>query len=784
MSTIKILGAYGNRGQNAQTTCIQVSKHSVIDAGNIIQGLGTDAKYIDNIFLTHSHLDHIVDSAFLCDSFFQDRIGPIKIYGLKETLDIIKTNIFNWDIWPDFSKVNLSVSSKKSLEFVELQLNQEILVDDVGLTPISSNHTVACCGYKIKNDDTSMIFTSDTYKNDDTWNLINSDKSIKSLIIDVSFPSSLKDMAKVSRHLTPKILYGELGKLTRDDVEIFVSHLKPNYKTKIIKELKKIGIKEENILLGGEIIDIKKAKIIAKKELDYIEKINLLNKIGTSLSLNDDLNSILEEIIKEAKKMANADGGTLYLLNDKTKELDFEVIHTSSLDIKLGGKNEKIDWPSLPLFLKDGSENRKMVAATCALEDRVINIEDVYEAKNYDFSGTKIFDKNNNYKSKSMLVVPLKNHEKKIIGVLQIINKVGISGNIIAFNQEDEDIILSLASQAAVALTNANLIQSLEDLLEAFLNSIIYALRKKSPYTANHIHKMVSLSKMLAIAVDKDDTVFKNVRYSKNDIKKINLSALMHDVGKLSTPDYILDKATKLDGLFDRIEIIKTRTWAIKKELEVDFLKKNISFDEFDAKVKSIDKNLDILVKNNTGTEFLPQEIVDKIYDISKKAIICDNQKFYLITKEEAMYLSIQKGTLSEEERKIINDHATVSLEVLNRLHFPEKYKEIPHISGAHHEKINGTGYPLGLKGDEISLEARILAIADIFEAITASDRPYKKANSLSSSMKILYYMAKDGELDKKLVKFFYESGLYKKYADKALNKEQIDEVNLDFSLL
>ena len=338
MSTIKILATYGNRGKNSQTTCIQISKHSVIDAGNIIQGLGDDVKYIDNIFLTHSHLDHIVDSAFLCDSMFQSRVKPIRIYGLKETIETLKKDIFNWDIWPDFSTLNLTNSDEKALEFVEIDLGHDIQVDGVVLTPIASNHTVACCGYKIKKGNCAILFTADTYKNDKTWELINSDKEIKSLIIDVSFPSSLDSVAKISCHLTPNLLKQELKKLNRDDVEIFVNHLKPNYKNEIIKELAKLGIKKENILQGKETIDIQKAKIISKKELSYVQKISLLNKIGMSLSLNDDLDFMLEEIVSEAKNIANADGGTLYVLNEKTKELDFKVVQTDSLSIHLGGK--------------------------------------------------------------------------------------------------------------------------------------------------------------------------------------------------------------------------------------------------------------------------------------------------------------------------------------------------------------------------------------------------------------------------------------------------------------
>jgi hypothetical protein len=258
----------------------------------------------------------------------------------------------------------------------------------------------------------------------------------------------------------------------------------------------------------------------------------------------------------------------------------------------------------------------------------------------------------------------------------------------------------------------------------------------------------------------------------------------MHDIGKLATPDYILDKATKLDGLYDRIEVVKTRAWAIKKELEIALLKSSITQNSYDESINILDENYQILEESNAGTEFVPDEIVKKIEDISKTPIVCNGENFYLITKEESRLLMVNKGTLTEEERNIINDHAQISIDILNKLPFPSKYKDIPNIAGGHHEKINGKGYPLGLKGDEISFEARILAIADIFEALTAGDRPYKKANNLSIAMKILFFMAKGDDLDRDLVKFFYESGLYLEFAKKFLKKENIDEVTADFSSL
>jgi len=781
---LRVLGSHGNRSEKFHTTCLQVSTHTVIDAGNIIFGLKDKAKYIDNIFLSHSHLDHVLDSAFLCDNFFNERVEPLKIFALKQTIESLKKHMFNWEVWPDFSTLKLLKSDKFALEFIEIEYDIPLEVDGITLTPVKANHTVECCGYLIEENGHGILFSGDTYKSDRLWEVLNNSLHVKALIVDVSFPSRFEGLAQDSKHLTPKVLKSELEKLKRDDVTIYINHIKSNYADEIAMEINDIGLKAENILYGGEIIDYKVPKLIKPAiSINHIDKIQMLNKIGTALSANRELTSLLDMIVTEAKNITNADGGTLYLLNSDTQELDFTVVQTNSLGIHIVSKEDKKSWPSVPLYLENKKENYNMVAATCALRDEVINIIDVYEAKSFDFEGTKKFDLSTGYRSKSMLVIPLKNHEKKIIGVLQLLNKID-NNEVVSFNYDDEEIILSLASQAAVAITNTGLINDLEKLLESFLKSIIYAIRRKSPYTANHIHNMVGLSKMIAKAVDKDTSRYKEKNFNNDEMKQINFSALMHDIGKLATPDYVLDKATKLDGLYDRIAVVKTRAWAIKNEFEIALLKKEINQKEYEKNIKKIDSDLEILIKSNAGAEFVPNEVLQKIEDISNNSFTCNSKEFYLISKEETKLLMVQKGTITEEERNIINEHAQISLDILNRLSFPEKYKNIPSIAGDHHEKINGKGYPQGLKGDEISFEARILAIADIFEALTASDRPYKKANSLSTAMKILFFMAKDNELDRGLVKFFYESGLYMEFAKKSLKPEQIDEVNIDFSSL
>lgn len=798
MDKITILGAQGSRSENAFTTCIQVTQNTLIDAGNIMHALGEKASHINKIFFSHAHLDHIVDSAFLIDNSFANRTEPLYLYGLPQTIKALKTHIFNWEIWPDFSEINLTQSESPAVIYVELELYKRYEIENgIFLTPIPANHSVPCCGYLIQNSEGAILYSGDTFKNSELWDFINKHDSIKALIIDVSFPNKFAKIAEVSKHLTPQFLHEELQQLERKDIKIYINHLKPFYNSQIVSELKELGISENQILQDAEQISLNNG-LIKRTSSHYTtqQKIQKLNKIGTALSAENNLDALLEIIVSEAKMLTNADAGTLYILDEG--HLHFKVAQTDSLGIKMGGTSDAITWPPLPLYLEDGSPNKKMVAATCALEDKLINIPDVYEAVGFSFDGTKKFDTGTGYRSKSMLVIPLKNHEFEIIGVLQLLNKHDSDTNeTIAFDVEDEELTLSLASQAAVAITNTTLIQGLETLLEAFLQSIIFAISKKSPYTAGHIERMVKLSVMIAEAISKDETTYKDKNFSIQEIKQINFAALMHDIGKLATPEQIVDKSTKLETIFDRIEVVRGRIEIIKKALHVELLNQKIklisdgdtqrieqSENEFIQSLATLDSYLACIETSNKGTEFTKDEQIALIQKIASEPWVVEGVSYHILNENEAYNLSVQKGTLTAEEREIINDHAKISIDILNKLPFPKKYKEIPQISGNHHEKISGKGYPLGLKGDEISFEARILAVADVFEALTASDRPYKKGNPLSSAMKIMYFMAKDDELDREIVKFFYHSGLYLEYAEKLLPPQSIDEVTTDFSSL
>ncbi len=781
MIGIKFLGTHGSVGINSHTTCIQLTDNTLIDAGSIMSSLGEKAKYINNIFLTHSHLDHIMGCSFLLDNFYMKREKPLIIYGLPETLQAVKENIFNHSIWPDFSKFNLKNSSTASLEFVEIEVGKRYKIEnDIFLTPIEANHTIPCCGYIIEKNSNAILFSGDTYKNKKLWDYINTHSNVKTLIIDVSFPDNLSLIAQKSKHFYPKALKEDLVNLHRNNFNIYINHIKPSYEDEVIEDLSHIGITKQQVLNDGEIILYESGKKIENHQ-DLEDKIFRLNNIGASISAKENIDDFLKTIITEAKNITGADGGTIYLVDED--KLKFKIVQTDSLGINEVINNADTKWPSIPLYAEDKKLNKEMVAALCATTGEIFNIADVYKTDKFFFEGTKKFDSLNGYRSKSMLVLPLKNHENKIIGVLQLINKTNfLNDKVIEFDKNDEDTILSLASQAAISITNTQLITGLENLLEAFLKSVIYAIGEKSPHTAGHIDRMTQLSMMVSKAINKDKTTYKQKNFNKDELKQINIAALVHDIGKLTTPEHIINKSTKLEKIYDRLELILLKIKLIQNEFKILLLENKIDKEQYNDEIEKLENYAIFIEKSNNGSEWFSDKDAQKIEKIKKVTYIFGEKKYNILSDDEAYSLSIQKGTITKKERELINNHAIVSVDILNRLPFPEKYKEVPQIAGNHHEKINGKGYPKGLKGDEISFEARILAITDIFEALTASDRPYKEANSLSISMKILHAMAKDNSLDKGLVKFFYESGLYLEYAKKFLSKESIDKVDIDFS--
>jgi HD-GYP domain-containing protein (c-di-GMP phosphodiesterase class II) len=777
MNYIKILGASGSKAKNENTTSFQIFKDIVIDAGNVLNSLGNEAKDINHIFLTHSHADHITDLPFIIETYFETRVTPLTIYALEETIEILQKHSFNDAIWPDFTKIKLIKSDKYSLILKPIKLNEIIKIDNYIVKAIHANHIPGSCGFVVTKKDQSFIISGDTHINPVIWDEINNNKSIKSLIIECSFPDKLESLAKLTKHLTPSLIAKELENLKRKDISIFFYHLKPTYKKELLRDIKKHKLLNFHgkVLREGDVIHVNTGNI--ENSLLSEDKFEEIMKINLAITSQHNKEKLFEDILTLTRRLTNADAGTLYIKSKDEKNLEFKVVQNNTLNINIHDIKDNLSWPSLPINLEDGTPNNKMVAVVSSNEKRIINILDVYKTTKYKFEGTKKFDKSTKYRSKSMLVIPLINHENDVIGVLQLINKMR-NAETVSFDKLDEKVIISLASQAAMALTNMQLIDSLEEFINAFVSTIAKAIDAKSPYTSDHIAKVEKIALLIAEAINNDETIYKNVKYSENDYKQIALAAWMHDIGKISMPDHVLDKATKLEKIYDRIHLIEQRFQLIKKDKEIEYLKNEISKEDFEKSIIELNDYILFIKRINLGGEFMNDEDLSKLERISKLTYKKDNEDISLISPNEYYNLSIKKGTLTKEEIDIIRNHAQLSLDMISGLPFPKKYKDVLNIACNHHEKLNGLGYPRGLEAKDISLEDRIMILSDIFEALTASERPYKKAMKVSTVENILQEMAQKGELDKDLIEFFFNHDIFKQYSNEVLNAEQLDFKN------
>ncbi len=535
-------------------------------------------------------------------------------------------------------------------------------------------------------------------------------------------------------------------------------------------------------------------KEFAMKQLDRVQR---LTQIGIALSVEKDVNKLLEMILDEAMRFTNADAGTLYTMDDSENCLRFEIVKNLSMNTHMGGTSGlEIDWPPVSLEA-DGAPNFANVSSRAALTGDVVRITDVYETTEYDFSGPKKYDQQTGYRTKSMLVVPMKNHQNDVIGVLQLLNATDSQKNeVIPFAEEDKDMIASLASQAAVALENAQLIRDLQALFEAFIQSIATAIDEKSKYTAGHIRRVTELTMMIAETINESDSgLYKDINFSTGELEELRIAAWMHDIGKIVTPEYVVDKSHKLETIFDRIELVKTRFEMIKQLKTTEFLNQKVkmlqnggikseNFRELEAQHKAeltlLDNEMKFVVQCNTASEFMDDERLERLRQIGQKTYTIDGQEYEYLTEDECYNLSIRRGTLNFEERKIIENHAMVSIKMLRQLPFPKKFAHVPDYAGGHHEKLDGSGYPFGLTADQLALQSKILAIADIFEALTAKDRPYKSPMKLSQAVGILKKMCDQNHIDHDLYRLFIESGVYKKYAEKELNPEQVDVIEAE----
>jgi HD-GYP domain-containing protein (c-di-GMP phosphodiesterase class II) len=520
------------------------------------------------------------------------------------------------------------------------------------------------------------------------------------------------------------------------------------------------------------------------------QRLHLLTELSVALANGSDTGELLDRILRVAKSMTDADGGTIYRPSADGCSLCFHISINDTLEIYQGGvSGEPIEIAPVPLFDADGAPNLQSVAAYAANTKKSVNIDDVYETDLFNFSGMRAFDKAFGYHSKSFLTVPMANHEGELVGVLQLINaKDPATGHVKPFSPVDQRFIEALAAQAAVALTTQQLISQLEQLFESLVNLINICIDEKSPYTGRHCQYVPQLTMMLAEAAHAAEAgPLAGFSMSEADRKELWLAGLLHDCGKLVTPVHVVDKATKLETIFDRIDLVDTRFEVLLRDAEIRALRRKC---EPGADHGAIDKELademaallddrEFLRRVNVGGEGMSPADQERVRAIAAyRWTGPGGEERNFLDADEVLNLTVRFGTLTEEERKIINNHIVVSIRMLESLPWPKHLKNVPAYAGGHHERMDGKGYPRGLTREQMPVQARVMAIADIFEALTACDRPYKKGKMLSESMRILGNFSVNGHIDPDLFDVFVRSKVYLDFAYKHMDPHQVDEVD------
>lgn len=471
-------------------------------------------------------------------------------------------------------------------------------------------------------------------------------------------------------------------------------------------------------------------------------------KIAIELSAEKNFDRLMSKILLEAMDICHCDAGTVYVLEDEF--LHFHTMFTKSKGTTIEEQNSGNKLPPVPL-------GRKNVCACSAIDNKLINIADVYESNEYDFSGAQKYDAITGYRTGSMLVIPMADEKGEIIGVLQLINSLDKDGKTIPFDKAFEEIISALASLAAVSLNNHRLAEEVNNLLHSFVEVMVDAIDARSSYNANHTRSMVRYADKFVewLRANNDDWKF------TDDSKDAFLMSIwLHDIGKLIVPLEVLDKPDRLGGL----------KAGLKSKIEIACLKEKIRSLEYPAVGGECEENISKFKKaweaieaaNTAG--FLPDEKLDELK--SYASIACktaDDKEVPLLDDKELEAITVRKGTLTDSERAVVQSHVSYTARMLEKMTFKGIYKNVPFWSGSHHEFINGKGYPNHLSGDQLPNESRLLTIIDVYDALTAEDRPYKPPMPAEKAFGILGNMRDDGQIDGELLEKFIASEAWKK---------------------
>ena len=551
------------------------------------------------------------------------------------------------------------------------------------------------------------------------------------------------------------------------------------------------------------------------------EKLQALLNISNLLIDENDYQKVIEKIINFSKTLCNADSCFFYQINDD-KFLSLEYSYIEKLNLKKYGSDNLSIYPTI--YIPDLKlKAQKSLVEQCAYNKEVINCPNIFEQSTIDRTSTQKFDDKFNYSTLSALTIPLISRKGDLVGVVELINAKDSHGRTTSFNAESQSNAQSICNLASILLENNKLNENYGRLLESFIEVIARAIDAKSPYTGAHCQRVPVIAKLLATAAVSDDRgLLEDFEITEDNLYSLHIASWLHDCGKVTTPDYIVDKATKLETINNRIHEIRTRFEILKRDAHIEYLQDRLANTndkeslqkDFLAKVLKLEDDFKFIAQCNTGDILLTDSDVKRLKKLStikysrhfnkmlglswaERDRVSETKKikysqpaeenllqnlpshfFNNIDKGELYNLTIRSGTINKGERARINDHINVTIDMLKAMPFPKELSNVVEYAGCHHERVDGKGYPNGLTGDQMSIPAKIMTIADIFEALTANDRPYKDPKKLSEVLSIMKYMKNSGHIDPILYDIFITHKVYLDYAEQYIDPLQIDTIN------
>ena len=499
-----------------------------------------------------------------------------------------------------------------------------------------------------------------------------------------------------------------------------------------------------------------------------VTTLNKLVELARALSVIQDEPRLLEQILEGAIELTRADGGTLYQVTPQ-RGLHFSILRNHSLQLHCGGSHPPCAYADIPLFLPTGQPNLANVCAFAYHMRQTVNLADAYDSEGFDFSGMRAMDAQLHYRSQSFLTVPLLDHRKGCIAVLQLINRVDDQGRVFAFDADDVGVAEALASQAAISLTNAQLLTDYQKMFDAAIDVLADAVDQRSPHTGRHCRRVPELAVRIAHAVNRQSEQLQGAHLTDEQIEALRLASLLHDVGKISIADRLLDKKTRLWTTMDGLELIRLRyqVMALQRGWE-----KPLSSQEGER--PDLQEEERFLAHCDEQGTIVSSEDAQRIHDLAlTRTYVRDGKTLPVLTSVEVEDLSTTQGTLTQAERAELSLHPLRSYDLLQRIPFTGALQAVPLIARNHHEWCNGKGYPNHLKRADLDLSSRIVPLADIFEALTAPDRPYRKPMTVTQAEAVMQQMAQEGHLDLDLVRCFVEERVGYEYAKQFLEPWQ-----------